>query len=136
MLMMNKGKALLPICAQDYFKNKKNSGTGNRTRASWVRASCNQLFERVEYVGLMGRAEKGRVDPTASPDRVTRPRHPTASPDRVTRPRHPTASSERVTRAFRCDVIARNLSNVPKEVPLQKKNTFLYCLVIELLLSS
>ncbi|GBP28883.1 hypothetical protein EVAR_24559_1 [Eumeta japonica] len=47
-----------------------------------VAISCNQLCERMERVGSLGRAEKSRADPTVSPDCVTR--------------------------AFHCDVIVQN----------------------------
>ncbi|GBP00379.1 hypothetical protein EVAR_943_1 [Eumeta japonica] len=36
---------------------------------------CNELCERVEHAGPLGRAEKSRADPTVSSDRVTRAFH-------------------------------------------------------------
>ncbi|GBP63788.1 hypothetical protein EVAR_44889_1 [Eumeta japonica] len=55
--------------------------------------SCDQLYERVEHVGPLGRTEKSRANTNVSPNRITR--------------------------AFRYDVIARNYSNVAKQVSLQ-----------------
>ncbi|GBP94413.1 hypothetical protein EVAR_65669_1 [Eumeta japonica] len=77
------------------WQSGQNATTGGSVgRRQRIANSGNELCERVEHVDPLDRTENSRADPIVSPDRVTR--------------------------AFHYDVIARNHSNMPKEVSLQR----------------